>query len=157
MSAQVHTSQFIPIEKGRLSEFRFNEPTTGFVLSASPVVLAATVVLVDDVSDRVWLNGTVNWQISLAGAGTASVLFEILRNGTVIYSAVQSISSFFPVSPFIVFNQAQLQHVDTTPITTPGLAPVLYQLRATVLAAPPGTISTLFQVLSAAEVEANLP
>ncbi|HHW42445.1 MAG TPA: hypothetical protein GXX25_01295 [Desulfotomaculum sp.] len=43
------------------SGFRASRSTTPFTLSASPVVAAATVVLVDDVTDRVWLNGTVNW------------------------------------------------------------------------------------------------
>ncbi|MDI3481252.1 MAG: hypothetical protein PWQ97_907 [Tepidanaerobacteraceae bacterium] len=155
MAEESPSTQFLPFEKGLLSEFRINQHTTSCTLSASPVVLASTVVMVDDVDDRVWLNGTVNWQVSLNIAGSVDILFEILRGSTVIYSAVQSITTFLPVLPFTVYNQAQLQHVDTTPISTPGLTPVLYQLRATVISTPSiGTVSTLSQILSAAEIEA---
>jgi len=158
MTEEVIDTQLIPIERGLLSEFEFNQSTTSFTISTSPVVLASTVVLVDDVTDRVWLNGTVDWQISLTAAGQVDVLFEILRDSTVIYSTVQSITSFFPVFGFTVFNEAQLQHVDTTPISTNGLTAVLYQLQATVISTPSiGTVTTLAQILSAAEIEANPP
>ncbi|HHY38153.1 MAG TPA: hypothetical protein GX507_04410 [Clostridia bacterium] len=145
-----------PPKRGIFTEFQYNEPGTTFSITGNPVVLAATVVLVNDLTDRVWLNGTVDWQFRFSTSGLASVLFEILRENTVIYSARQTIpltASSFPTS---LYGHVHLQHVDTAPITTPGVTPVLYTLRATLLQGVGAAFTQNQPVLTAAEIERNL-
>lgn len=165
MNSQANASGFPFLERGKLTEFDYNIVTNAFGISTAPVLLASTVVLVSSANNRVWLNGTVDWQYSFAGGtGTASVLFEILRGDTVIYSAVQSVVSVVTVGGFLVYNQAHLQHVDTTPVPavlSPFAAPftpVLYKVQARVLTAPDGGGSTSAPaVLTAAEIRPNSP
>ncbi|OAT85309.1 hypothetical protein [Desulfotomaculum copahuensis] len=165
MSSQANASEFPFPEQGKLTEFDYNIVTSTYGISTAPVLLASTVVLVNNANNRVWLNGTVDWSYSFAGgSGTASVLFEVLRGDTVIYSAMQSIVSVVTVGGFIVYNQAHLQHVDTTPVPaaqtpfTAPFTPVLYKLQARVLTAPAGGgITSAPAVLTAAEVIPNSP
>lgn len=146
--------QHIPAKNGLLSEFTINQHSKYITLATSPVILASTVVLVNDIKNTVWINGTVNWQVSLSGSGEVSVLFEILRNDTVIYTTVQSISAKMVVMSAKVNNHAHLQHIDTKPISKDKLTPVLYHLRARVISTPSiGTVQTLTQALSAAEIK----
>lgn len=142
--------------QARLNEFRFNQLFNSFQISASPFVTNSVVVLIDNLCDRVWLNGDIEWRANFGGtAGVVTVRFEIFRNDTLIYSTQQSVSG----STFItVTNQAKLQHVDINPVLTPGITPVLYQIRATVQSSPAG--STIFmqdRVFSASEIKTKTP
>lgn len=145
------TPSFLPLRQ-RLEEFRINQPPYVGTLSTSPTVMAAVVVNVATPNQRVWLNGTVSWAFSFNGTGTANVLFEILRQDTVIYSCVQSIAGTSLVMGLQVYNQVQLQHVDLTPTATPTSVPVLYKLRGTVVTAPPGSALPSRPILSAARI-----
>ena len=142
--------------QARLNEFRFNQLFNSFQISASPFVTNAVVVLIDNLCDRVWLNGDIEWRASFGGtAGVATVRFEIFRNDTLIYATQQSVSG----STFtVVTNHAKLQHVDLNPVLTPGITPVLYQIRATVQSAPAGSvIFVIDRVFSAAEIKTKTP
>lgn len=143
----------ISAKNGLLSEFNINQHSKYITLATSPVILASTVVLVNDIKNMVWINGTVNWQVSLSGSGEVSVLFEILRDNTVIYTTVQSISAKMTVVGTKVINHAHLQHIDTKPISKDELTPVVYHLRARVISPSSiGTVQTLTQAFSTAEI-----
>ncbi|MBE3519678.1 MAG: hypothetical protein IMW97_05170 [Firmicutes bacterium] len=143
------------VERGLVREFQFNEPVVTRNLSASPVVIASAVVLVNSPTDRVWLNASVDWFFSFTGGGSANVLFEITRDDTVIHSAMQSISGAALVFGFVVYNHVNLQYVDLYPASAAGLTPVLYKLQARVVSAPSGTAAVTSAVLSAAELALN--
>lgn len=143
-------------ETGILTEFRAGQSFANLILSTTPVILESVRVRVHDSGDRIWLNGIVNLAAVAGGApGTITVLFEILRGDTVIYSIQQTAS--FPALGGAFLN-VQLQHVDSTPLADSGGIPasVLYQLRATALAIPAGAAAaTVSQIFTAAEIEAS--
>ncbi len=144
-------------QQARLNEFRFNQLLDATqTLTFDPIVLNAVVVLIDNLCDRVWLNGTYQWTANFdTDGGIATVLFEIFRNDTLIYSTQQSISG--PDND-IGINIAQLQHVDLNPVMTPGITPVLYQVRATLQSVPVNSfIQVNNRVFSAAEIKTKTP
>lgn len=147
------------LQFGKMTEFEVGQPSIAYniPLAAAPVTLAATSVLVSEPGDRVWLNGTVNWFVSYSGTGTVDVRFDLVRDGTVINSVVQTLPLVFsPVAGTIQYAQATVQYVDQ-PLTTRGLRAVLYQLQATRVAGTFSTQATTLTTLTAAQVKANTP
>jgi len=145
------------VEKGILTGFSFRESfiTPLFIIN-TPVLLAEMNLRIDDAEDRVWLNGMVNWAVvAPEAAGTVDLLFEILRENTLIYSIAQS-ASYYPGGVLLL--NAQLQHVDDNPLAGGGVipAPVRYQLRVTPLSVPSGVqVATVSQAFVASELKAT--
>lgn len=151
------------IDMGVLADFQVTEPAP-FVNSITPPVaipvapnfanLASITITVDDQTDRVWLNGTVGFFVTFAAVGVATVTFQLLRGGTVIYQTTKSVSSpTAVVAPVTVFETVHLEHIDTTPATLPLPASVTYTLRAQASAAIVFTSGPI--TLTAAELEQN--
>jgi len=150
------------LERGRLRRFVVTEPASAFggltPAVAFPVaptfaVLATLSIFIDNATDRVWLNATVDWSASFAVIGTVTATFQLLRNGTVIYQTTESISSApaIVVAPDIVENIVQLEHIDTTPVSAPATVTYTLQAQADVTGASTSGPVTL----TAAEIERN--
>lgn len=143
-------------ERGLLSEFQFSAPQpnlSGSQATAIAVNTTATLtslsLSIDDVTDRVWLTGTVGW-VTPAGL-TATILLQIRRGnpltGPIIFStqdAGAGTGSFFTTS---------FSHVDFPVIAVPGSTVVSYFLTATATGNALTIVGPL--TLTGAEIERN--
>ncbi|OAT85310.1 hypothetical protein [Desulfotomaculum copahuensis] len=151
------------MERGRLTGLQVTEPAAKFGTITPPMAfpvapafttLATVTIFVDDTTDRVWLNGTVGWYASFTAVGTVEATFQILRGTTVVYQIRQAITSSTAIPappPALVYNIANLEHIDDTPVTAPGN--VTYTLQAQASAA--GAFTSGPVTLTAAEIEPN--
>lgn len=147
-------------ERGLLSEFQFaaRQPNTSGSVSTTIAVnttvtiaslSGATALRIDDLTDRVWLTGTVGW-VTPAGL-TATLLLQIRRGdplaGPVIFStqdAGAGTGSFFTTS---------FSHVEFPVAVVPGSQTISYFLTATAA----GNALTIVGpvTLTGAEIERN--
>ncbi|HHY38154.1 MAG TPA: hypothetical protein GX507_04415 [Clostridia bacterium] len=163
---EAKSMEVLPVESGKFTQFVVDEPAS-FVGGIAPIALPtppsfvtlATVSLrIDDMTDRVWLNATVGWYVDFTAPGTVQARFRLLRGTTVIYETQQVTSSTStvpaPPPPTTVHSVAHLEHIDTTPITTPLPMIVTYVLEAQADVAGAFTGGPI--TLSAAEIERNV-
>lgn len=147
-------------ERGLLTEFQFAAPQpnlSGSQATAIAVNTTATLASlsgptalhIDDVTDRVWLTGTVGW-VTPPGL-TATILLQIRRDnplaGPIIFStqdAGAGTGSFFTTS---------FSHVDFPAIVVPGTTTVSYFLTATATGNALTIVGPL--TLTGAEIERN--
>lgn len=116
--------------------------------------LAQVSISIDDIKNRVWLNGTVGWFANFTAVGIVNATFQILKNGTVIYETTQSISSppTITTPPVTVNNIIHLEHIDTTPSPVP--TDITYVLRAQADSADTSVSGPI--TLTASEISRNI-
>lgn len=146
-------------ERGLLSEFQFSAPQPNTVGSQSIAIAQgivvelaslsnATALHIDDITDRVWLTGTVGWTSDAAGTAiTLSIRRDNPLLGTLIFTTTDTISvgGFSFTSSF--------SHVDFPVILIPGQTEVSYFLTAE---AVDGDITITGPItLTGAEIERN--
>lgn len=129
-------------------------PPISLPQSPSFAELAQVSIYINDIKNRIWLNGTVGWFVNFTDIGIVNATFQLLKNGTVIYETTQSISSPPSIStpPVTINNIIHLDHIDTTPSPVP--TNITYILRAqadTTNASVSGPIT-----LTASEISRNI-
>jgi hypothetical protein len=122
-------------ERGLLTEFQFDElspsNTSGATLIPlttvnTPVTIAQLSGLkalhIDEITDRVWLTGTVGWQGITNGTGSnkATVLFKIFRDAPVTGPLIYSLQDSAEVG-FDNFRSSTVNHVDLPIVSCPPL------------------------------------
>lgn len=146
-----------------LINFEKDEPTALYGGLTPPILLpeppsfcdlAQVSISIDDISNKVWLNGTVGWFANFTDVGIVNATFQILKNGTVIYETTQSISSppSITTPPITVNNIIHLEHIDATPSPVP--TDITYILRAQ--ADSPDTSVNGPITLTASEISRNI-
>lgn len=123
-------------EKGLLSEFQFsvlspntsNTVTIPIAVGAAPITIAqlsgAAALHIDDLTDRVWLSGTVGWEATGVATTISTIVLAIWRGapvtGTLIFSTRQSQISTGFVDDYVTtsFNHVDFPVVVATAQTT---------------------------------------
>ncbi len=144
------------IEPGKLSEFKVSEPaatvggtsTINFPTAPSFVDLATVFLTVDEITDRVWVNGTVRWSGVFAAAGIISATFQLLRESIIVYQTIQDVTS--PVAA-TVDNIVHMEHIDLPMVSEKTT--LTYTLRAQANVTGASTNGPI--TLTVAELEAN--
>lgn len=127
-------------DRGLLTEFQVfvEDPNESggivpIVLTSAPQVIASlsnlntppNFLVIDEITDRVWLNATVGWEaiINVIIVGRVDVLFKIFRDdpitGTLIFSTLDSAEVGADS-----FATTHLSHVDLNPFGIPPTCPV---------------------------------
>lgn len=123
-------------ERGLLTEFQFfvltpsntsNAITTPIAVGAAPVTQAQVILQIDDITDRVWLSGTLGWE-PIGVAGTIStILLKIFRGAiaTPIFSTRQSQLSTGGIDDYVT---TSFNHVDFPATVLPVQTTTVYSL-----------------------------
>lgn len=147
-------------EQGLLTEFDADQPFTMYLtasinITTTPTEIALVRMAIDDITDRVWFNGTVGWTLDIQGIQLPSILFTITRTrpgGTEedIFTTVEK-AKFEGDT-----NTTSFTFVDETPILTQGQQLIEYRLKINRIPGPGATATVIGPVIfTAAKIRAN--